>query len=259
MCSLESCSVIPSYKVLGVPVHCLERSGVIKEIESWISRRAPTRYVAITGMHGVSESRKDKQFREILKEADLVVPDGMPLIWLANWHRHAMHQRVSGTELLEGFCEATGSRYRHFFYGGAPGVANELAQHLSRRFGILIAGTYTPPFRSLTEEEEGEVLTRVKFAAPDVMWIGLSTPKQERWMYEHRGKLPVPVMLGVGAAFDFSSGRVRRAPEWMGSAGLEWVFRLLVEPKRLWRRYLVTIPSSIWSVSLEMFRLKKFE
>jgi N-acetylglucosaminyldiphosphoundecaprenol N-acetyl-beta-D-mannosaminyltransferase len=259
MSSFQASCAIPSYKVLGVPVHCVEISGVIKEIESWIADARPTRYVAITGMHGVSESRKDEQFREILKEADLVVPDGMPLIWLANWHRHPMHQRVSGTELLEGFCQTTGSRYRHFFYGGAPGVADDLAQHLSHRFGIVVAGTYTPPFRPLTREEEAEVLTRVEFAAPDVMWIGLSTPKQERWMHAHRDKLPVPVMLGVGAAFDFSTGRVRRAPTWMGSVGLEWFFRLLVDPKRLWRRYLVTIPSSIWSVSLEMFRLKKFE
>ncbi len=154
MSSFQASCAIPSYKVLGVPVHCVEISGVIKEIESWIADARPTRYVAITGMHGVSESRKDEQFREILKEADLVVPDGMPLIWLANWHRHPMHQRVSGTELLEGFCQTTGSRYRHFFYGGAPGVADDLAQHLSHRFGIVVAGTYTPPFQPLTRERK---------------------------------------------------------------------------------------------------------
>ena len=252
-------SHLPNYTVLGVPVHCVRMSGVIAEMESWIASRDLTRYIAITGMHGVSESRKDLRFREILKSASLVVPDGMPLVWLARWHGHPISQRVCGSDLMEAFCKQTGSRYRHFFYGGAPGVADDLAQSLHERHSITLAGTYTPPFRPLTDEEEKEVAARVQAAAPDVLWIGLSTPKQERWMYEHREKFLVPVMLGVGAAFDFNSGKLQRAPTWMGNTGLEWLFRLLVEPKRLWKRYLVTIPSAVWSVSLEMFHLKKYD
>ena len=252
-------SHLPNYTVLGVPVHCVRMSGVIAEMESWIASRDLTRYIAITGMHGVSESRKDLRFREILKSASLVVPDGMPLVWLARWHGHPISQRVCGSDLMEAFCKQTGSRYRHFFYGGAPGVADHLAQSLHERHSITLAGTYTPPFRPLTDEEEREVAARVQAAAPDVLWIGLSTPKQERWMYEHREKFLVPVMLGVGAAFDFNSGKLQRAPTWMGNTGLEWLFRLLVEPKRLWKRYLVTIPSAVWSVSLEMFHLKKYD
>ena len=135
-------------------------------------------------------------------------------------------------------------------------MADDLAQNLRRRHDIAVAGTYTPPFRPLTDAEEKEVAARVQAAAPDIMWIGLSTPKQERWMYEHREKFLVPVMLGVGAAFDFNSGKLQRAPTWMGNTGLEWLFRLLVEPKRLWKRYLVTIPGAVWSVSLEMFHLR---
>ncbi|MGA7854602.1 MAG: WecB/TagA/CpsF family glycosyltransferase [Candidatus Acidiferrales bacterium] len=249
----------PNYNVLGVPVHCVRMSDVIAEMESWIASRYLTRYIAITGMHGVSESRKDSRFREILKSASLVVPDGMPLVWLARWHGHPISQRVCGSDLMEEFCKQTGSRYRHFFYGGAPGVADDLAQSLRDRHNIAIAGTYTPPFRPLTDEEEKDVAARVQKAAPDVLWIGLSTPKQERWMYEHRDKFLVPVMLGVGAAFDFNSGKLQRAPSWMGNTGLEWLFRLLLEPKRLWKRYLVTIPSAVWSVSLEMFHLKKYD
>lgn len=257
--STQGKSQAPSYNVLGVPVHCVQMSDVIAEMESWINGRDQTHYVAITGMHGVSESRKDSRFREILRSASLVVPDGMPLVWLARWHRHPIGRRVCGSDLMEAFCKQTGSRYRHFFYGGAAGVAEDLAQSLRERYDIAVAGTYTPPFRQLTEEEEREVVARVQAAVPDVLWVGLSTPKQERWMYDHRDKFLVPVMLGVGAAFDFNSGKLQRAPAWMGNTGLEWLFRLLVEPKRLWKRYLVTIPSAIWSVSLEMFHLKKFD
>jgi N-acetylglucosaminyldiphosphoundecaprenol N-acetyl-beta-D-mannosaminyltransferase len=256
---IQGKSHAPNYNVLGVPVHCVQMSDVIAKMESWINGREQTHYVAITGMHGVSESRKDPHFRKILKSASLVVPDGMPLVWLARWHGHPIGRRVCGSDLMEAFCRQTGSRYRHFFYGGATRVAEDLAKNLHERHNIAVAGTYTPPFRPLTDEEESEVLARVQAAAPDVLWVGLSTPKQERWMYDHRAKFLVPVMLGVGAAFDFNSGKLERAPTWMGNTGLEWLFRLLVEPKRLWKRYLVTIPSAIWSVSLEMFHLKKFD
>jgi N-acetylglucosaminyldiphosphoundecaprenol N-acetyl-beta-D-mannosaminyltransferase len=255
--SFQAKSPSPSYSVLGVQVHCVQSCAVIAEMESWIESRDQTRYIAITGMHGVSESRRDSRFREILNSASLVVPDGMPLVWLARWHQHPLDRRVCGADLMEAFCQQTGSRYRHFFYGGAPGVAEDLAQRLRDRHNIILAGTYTPPFRPLTNEEENEVAARVRATAPDVIWVGLSTPKQERWMYDHRDKFLVPVMLGVGAAFDFNSGKLRRAPAWMGNAGLEWLFRLLIEPKRLWKRYLVTIPATVWSVSLEIFHLKK--
>ncbi len=118
----------------------------------------------------------------------------------------------------------------------------------------MVAGTYSPPFRPLTEEEEREVATRVEEAAADVLWVGLSTPKQERWMYEHREKLKVSVMIGVGAAFDMNSGKLRRAPIWMQDHGLEWLFRLVAEPQRLWKRYLVTIPKTAWFVCMELIR-----
>ncbi len=210
-------------------------------------------------MHGVAESRGDLHFREILNAADLVVPDGMPLVWLGRLHGFPMRHRVPGSELMEEFCQKTGSRYRHFFYGGGPGVAEDLAQQLQERHGITIAGTYTPPYRPLTPEEEEQVACQVNESAADVLWVGLSTPKQEKWMHAHRNTLRVPLMLGVGAAFDMNSGRLRRAPEWIRENGLEWLFRLVMEPRRLWKRYLVIIPRSVFSVSLELFHLKKFE
>jgi N-acetylglucosaminyldiphosphoundecaprenol N-acetyl-beta-D-mannosaminyltransferase len=256
---LKTRTVTPTFSVLGVRVFVVQIDDAIAQVEKWIGTHEAGRFVAVTGMHGVAEARKDPRFRKVLNSADLVVPDGMPLVWLGRWHRHPIRRRVNGPELMTAFCEKTGSQYRHFFYGGAPGVADDLARTLHQRFGIVVAGTYTPPFRPLTDDEEREVAARVKEAAPDVLWVGLSTPKQECWMYEHRDSLSVPVMLGVGAAFDLNCGRFRQAPEWMRENGLEWLFRLMVEPRRLWKRYLVTIPSAMWSVSLEIFHLKKFE
>jgi len=159
---------------------------------------------------------------------------------------------------METFCRNTEAQFKHFFYGGAPGVPEHLAQTLHRRYGIRAAGAYSPPFRPLTREEDTEVLALIERAAPDVLWVGLSTPKQEYWMYEHRDRLTVPVMVGVGAAFDFTTGRVKQAPPWMRENGLEWLFRLLAEPRRLWRRYLIYGSRFAWNASLEILSIKKF-
>ena len=136
-------------------------------------------------------------------------------------------------------------------------MAEKLARVLHEKHSIVIAGTYTPPFRSLTEVEEKELASLVEVAAPDVLWVGLNSPKQAKWMYEHRYTLKVSVMLGVGAAFDMNSGNLRRAPGWMREHGLEWLFRLASEPRRLWRRYLITIPKAVWFVCLELLQLPK--
>jgi len=221
-------------------------------IEHWILGRAPTRYVAVTGMHGITESWTDGGMRAALHSADLVVPDGMPLVWLARRHGYRLKRRVYGPELMEAFCRQTGPRYRHFFYGGQDGVAERLAESLRERHGIVVAGTYAPPFRALTGEEERQVRSLIDNSSPDVLWVGLSTPKQENWMYSFRNRLAVPVMLGVGAAFDIHSGRTRQAPPWMRENGLEWLFRLLTEPRRLARRYLISIPKAAVLVLLEL-------
>jgi N-acetylglucosaminyldiphosphoundecaprenol N-acetyl-beta-D-mannosaminyltransferase len=241
-----------SFRVLGVPVHAVQIPEVVDRMENWIRCNSRGKYVAVTGMHGIAESRKDGEFRQALESADLVVPDGMPLVWLGRWHRHGLKRRVYGPELMETFCRETGSAYRHYFYGGAEGTADRLANSLQKRYGIVIAGTHTPPFRALTPQEKSEVGAQIDAAAPDLLWIGLSTPKQEKWMYQNREQLSVPVMLGVGAAFDVNSGLTQQAPVWMRENGLEWLFRLLTEPKRLWRRYLVTIPKAAGLVLMEL-------
>lgn len=249
---------VPSFEILGVRVHVVEMAETIEHLHSWIGdRQSRARVVAVTAMHGVAAARRDAAFRRVLNSADLVVADGTPLVWVGRIKGHRFRRRVSGCDLVDNFCRDSGGAYRHFFYGGTPGAAELLAHTLRDRFGILVAGTYTPPFRPLTNAEESELAAVVERASPDVLWVGLSTPKQETWMYQHRHKLKVPLMLGVGAAFDLNSGNVRRAPVWMRDHGLEWLFRLAVEPRRLWKRYLITIPHALWFVGLELMGISK--
>ena len=184
----------------------------------------------------------------------------MPLVWLGRLRGFPLKRRVYGPELMLEFCRATVRKgYRHFFYGGTPGVADELAAKLARQFpGLQVVGVFSPPFRPLTPDEDAQVARRIRDAQPDVLWVGLSTPKQERWMYEHRESVEAPVMVGVGAAFDLNTGRLRQAPRWMREHGLEWLWRLLMEPRRLWRRYLLGGAEFVWWVVLEFVGLKKF-
>jgi N-acetylglucosaminyldiphosphoundecaprenol N-acetyl-beta-D-mannosaminyltransferase len=246
------------FPVLGIDVDAVQIPETIAILQRWIASRARCHYVAVTGMHGISEAVSDPEFRAALKSASLVVCDGMPLVWLGRLHGHALRRRVYGPELMETFCRVTGSDFRHFFYGGAPGVPEHLAEVMQERHGIQVVGTYSPPFRPLMPDEDQEVMDMIATARPDVLWIGLSTPKQERWMYEHRDKLNVPAVLGVGAAFDLNTGRLVQAPSWMRENGLEWLFRLCAEPRRLWRRYLIRGPIFVWNVGLELLNARKF-
>jgi N-acetylglucosaminyldiphosphoundecaprenol N-acetyl-beta-D-mannosaminyltransferase len=249
----------PSFKTLGVQVNAVQIPDVITRMERWISERSSCHFIAVTGMHGVTEAQHDKSFKQILNSADLVVPDGMPLVWLARRHGHPLKRRVYGPELMQTFCKQTSGEYRHFLYGGLPGVPELLAETLKDRFGINVVGTYSPPFRALSARENEEIRARIHATRPDVLWVGLSTPKQERWMYEHRPALQIPVVVGVGAAFDLNSGRTRQAPAWMRENGLEWSFRLLTEPRRLWKRYLIYGSEFVWNVTSEMLALRTFE
>jgi N-acetylglucosaminyldiphosphoundecaprenol N-acetyl-beta-D-mannosaminyltransferase len=239
----------PCLNVLGVGVSAIDMPLAIATIDSWIASRA-RRYVCVTGVHGIMESHGDATLRNILNQAGLVTPDGMPLVWLGWWHGHRQMERVYGPDLVLSMCaHSVPKGYRNFFFGGAHGVADDLAERLRARFpGLAVVGTYTPPFRSMTDIEEEELARQIAAAAPDILWVGLSTPKQERWMAAHVDRLKVPAMIGVGAAFDFHSGRKRQAPRVLQRAGLEWLFRLASEPRRLWRRYLTNNPRFVWHV-----------
>jgi N-acetylglucosaminyldiphosphoundecaprenol N-acetyl-beta-D-mannosaminyltransferase len=224
----------------------------------WIEERQGGNYIAVTGMHGVVEAQHDPAFKAVLNQASLVVADGMPLVWLGRRHGFRLQRRVYGPELLETFCRETGHWYSHFFYGGVPGVAEKLGDVLKRRFGIRVAGSYSPPYRPLDSNERCRLAEIVVASRPDVLWVGLSTPKQETWMAEYRRLIRVPVMIGVGAAFDFLTGRTSQAPRWMREHGLEWSFRLATEPRRLWRRYLIGGSKFVWNVALEMARIREY-
>jgi N-acetylglucosaminyldiphosphoundecaprenol N-acetyl-beta-D-mannosaminyltransferase len=249
-----------SFSVLGVRVDAVQIPDVLSQMEDWIHQHSACRYIAVTDMHSVMQAQHSASFKKILHTADLVVPDGFPLVWLGRRKGFALQRRVYGPELMERFCQETATRgYRHFLYGGAPGVAEDLAARLAARFpGLQIAGTYCPPFRHLTPQEDQEAVSLINIARADVVWVGLGAPKQERWMAEHCTCLSASVLVGVGAAFDFHTGRVAQAPRWMREHGLEWLFRLSREPARLWRRYLIYGTEFVALVLLESLGLKKF-
>ncbi len=226
-----------SFDVLGVRVGALNLPRAVDTIEQWIRRRTP-HYVCVTGVHGVTESRRDPELRRIFKGAGMVTPDGMPLVWLGRLQGYRDIERVYGPDLMLALCARKG--LRHFLYGGSPTTLVKLERNLRRRFpGIAIVGTISPPFRALTPAEDGAIAAAIDSARPDIVWVGVGTPKQERWMAEHVDRLGVPALIGVGAAFDFHAGTKAQAPIWMRRSGLEWVFRFLCEPRRLARRYLV--------------------
>ncbi len=249
------------FHVLGVRVDAVQIPDTIAQMKDWIRERGPGRYIAVTGMHGITEAQRDDSFKRILNCADLVVPDGMPLVWLGRLGGFPMHRRVYGPELMMTFCQETASKgYRHFFLGGTPGLPERLSQSLRRKIPALqVAGTFAPPFGQVTPEEDEATAAMINATNPDVVWVGLSEIKQDVWMYEHRGKLSAPVLVGIGAAFDFLAGTKRQAPEWMRENGLEWLFRLLQEPRRLWRRYLVYGSKFLVLVFLERLGVRKFD
>lgn len=246
---------VPRVDVLGVGVSAINMDIAIDVIDRWITS-GTRHYVCITGVHGVMESQRDEALRRIHNEAGLVTPDGMPLVWLSKWRGWRNTSRVYGPDLMLALCErsqATG--YRHYFYGGQPGVPEQLARRLQHRFpGLAVTGTFSPPFRPLSAAEQTEIVARINDARPDIVWVGLGTPKQERWMAQHVSRLHASALIGVGAAFDLHAGLRRQAPSWMQRTGLEWLFRLGQEPRRLWRRYLVNNPLFLWLTVLQMWR-----
>ena len=250
-----STKLMTQANILGVGVSAINTAQALQTIDGWIHRREQE-YVCVTGVHGVMESQRDTKLKQIHNNAGLVTPDGMPLVWLSRLKGFCWVERVYGPDLMLALCkQSLVEGYRHYFYGGADGVAEKLVARLSRQFsGLQIAGFWSPPFRPLTPDEDEALIQRINGAQPDIVWVGLSTPKQEYWMHEHLGRVSAPVMIGVGAAFDFHAGVKRQAPRWMQRSGLEWSFRLLSEPRRLWRRYLINNPLFIWMVLLQALR-----
>lgn len=245
--------------VLGVGVSVINLGTALGAITDAL-RQQRKGYICVTGVHGVMEAQADEKFRHILNQAFLCTPDGMPMVWVGRLRGYRAMRRVYGPDLMLEVCAwSEDSGCRHFFYGGAPGVAEGLRDRLKMRFPRLhIVGCYTPPFRPLSADEEQELQEMVRTAKPDILWVGLSTPKQEKFMAEFRPRLEVTLMIGVGAAFDFHAGRVRQAPRWMQRNGLEWFHRLCHEPRRLAGRYLRNNPLFILKIAGQFLGLKKY-
>src|SRR5215210_6389459 len=211
--------------ILGVEVSAINMAQALSIIDTWITHRQQ-HYVCVTGVHGIMESQRDEGLRRIHNDAGLVTPDGMPLVWLSRLHGRGHVERVYGPDLMLALCEHSLSKgYKHFFYGGGEGVHERLANNLRRRFpGLRVVGGHSPPFRPLTSEENEQIVEAINSADPDIVWIGLSTPKQERWMAEHVGRLIAPVLIGVGAAFDFHSGLKSKPPAGWSAGGWDGSF-----------------------------------
>jgi N-acetylglucosaminyldiphosphoundecaprenol N-acetyl-beta-D-mannosaminyltransferase len=232
----------------------------LQAIESWIQSRQP-HYVCVTPAHSVMECYDHPELRNIFNHSGLSTPDGMAIVWLLHAKGFRFVERVYGPDLMRAVCQqGVDKGYRHYFYGGAPGVAEKLAAILQQQFpGLQVAGVDSPPFRKLTTEEVEAEEARIRDARPDIIWVGIGSPRQEIWMSENVDRLNVPVLVGVGAAFDFLSGNKRQAPGWVQHSGLEWFYRLAREPRRLWRRYLLGYPRFVVLVILQAVGLIRFD
>jgi N-acetylglucosaminyldiphosphoundecaprenol N-acetyl-beta-D-mannosaminyltransferase len=245
----------PRYNVTGIGVSALTLAQA-RDLVVGVRGELRRGYVCCGTAAGLTEARRDPALRKIFNESWLTTPDGMPLVWLGPRDVG----RVYGPDLMLAVCDAgRASGLTHYFLGGAPGAAEELKQKLSAKFpGLAVVGTFTPPFRAMTDDELAALRAHISRTRPDVVWVGLGTPKQEYFMAAHWRELDAGVLIGVGAAFDFNSGRVRQAPRWIQRSGFEWLFRLCTEPRRLGRRYLITTPLFALRVLAQLSGVKKY-
>jgi N-acetylglucosaminyldiphosphoundecaprenol N-acetyl-beta-D-mannosaminyltransferase len=246
--------------VLGVGVHAIDLAQAVSFLGRAIVEKRKG-YVCVTGAHGVMEAHRHKEFQAVLDRALLVTPDGVPLVWVGRAQGYSKMRRVFGPDLMLEVCRhSVDNGFTHFLYGGKPGVADQLRDTLTRRFpGISIVGTFTPPFRPLLPDEQVGLEDLVAKLAPDIIWVGLSTPKQEQFMAQNIERLASTLMIGVGAAFDIHTGKLKDAPDWVKKAGLQWMHRLSQEPSRLWKRYLVNNSTFLLHIGLQLSGLKRYE
>ena len=246
--------------ILGVGVSALDLSNAVDSVSTFL-QTGKKGYICVTGMHGIMEAQSDPEFREIQNKSLLTTPDGIPTVWIGRIDGHNKMKQVRGADFMLQVCESTArTGVRHFLYGGKPGVAELLRDILTIRFpGLQIVGTYTPPFRPLTTQEEVDLREQLLKSRADVLWCGISTPKQERFMARYIDTLPVRLMVGVGAAFDLNAGLLNDSPLWVQRCGLQWLHRLCQEPRRLWKRYLLNIPHFLWLYLLQRAGVRSYE
>ncbi|MFZ5491953.1 MAG: WecB/TagA/CpsF family glycosyltransferase [Pseudomonadota bacterium] len=239
--------------VLGVRIDALSWAGALDRLLGWAQRRE-SRYVAICNAHVVVSAARDAAYREVIDGADMATPDGAPVAWMLRRQGHAGQARINGPDLMWALCERCAAQgVPVYCYGSTPQTLDLLTQRLRAAFPALVVSVESPPFRTLTGQEDADAVARINASGAGIVFVGLGCPKQERWMAQHRGRVRA-VMIGVGAAFDFHAGTVRRAPAWMQSHGLEWLHRLASEPRRLWKRYLVTNTLFVWLAAGQLLR-----
>lgn len=246
--------------ILGVGISAVDLQHAVNSSLSLITSGAKG-YICVTGMHGIMEAQLDAGFRAIQNGSFLTIPDGIPTVWIGRSTGHNNMEQVRGADFMLNLCKASANTgVRHFLYGGKPGVAPLLRDVLTRRFpGLQIVGTYTPPFRPLTPEEESDLKRTLEESRADVLWCGISTPKQERFMAQYLRSLPVSLMVGVGAAFDLNAGLLQDSPYWVQQCGLQWAHRLYQEPRRLWKRYVLNIPRFVWLYLMQRAGVRAYE
>lgn len=256
----EETKRIRSVKVLGIPIHAVSRTVATRQIVNLAQLKIKST-VAIAAVHSIVDAQDNCAARHAMGSADLCVPDGVPLVWLLRLCGYSEVSRVFGPDLMIDVSREMAVRnLSAFFLGGMPGVADTLATRLQAEFpGLRNAGTYSPSFDQPCEDEKRHIIQTINASGADIVWIGLGSPKQESWMNEYRLRLTPPVLIGVGAGFDYNTGRLTRAPQWMQKCALEWLYRLIQEPRRLWRRYLRNNPLFIWYLFCQATRLKSFD
>ena len=249
----------PAAHVLGVDVDAIDLDEALGRVAVLLqgSRKS---YVCVAGVHGIMEAQRNPQLMEVYSGSEMTIPDGMPLAWVGRMQGHIAMPRVTGPDLmLEVFRRKEFARATHFLYGGREGIAEELRDKLRIQFPwVKIVGTYTPPFRVLSEYEEEQFISTIGGLKPDIIWVGISCPKQEIFMARYLPELETKLMFGVGAAFDYHTGRIRDCADWIKRAGLHWLHRLLQDPRRLWRRYLRNNPAFVWFITLQMLKVRRY-
>lgn len=249
----------PTIALLGVRVDVMNMQDVLARLLQMLRHREKGYLSAIT-VHGVMVAQRDPEFAAAFADAAIAIPDGTPIAWVGRLQGHRGMQYVTGPELMrQVFLHRDFAPYTHFFYGGDLGVAEELAAHFRKIAPwSRIVGTYTPPYRPLTKAEEHSLIARIGRCKPDMIWVGLGTPQQDKFMRRYLSLLDTGLMFGVGAAFDFHTGRIQDCPVWVKRAGLQWIHRLMQDPKRLWRRYLCDNPAFLWRIALQLTGLATF-
>ena len=246
--------------ILGVAVDVTNYDSAVKKVLSLI-KEDEHHYICVASTQDIIIAQRDVKFKRIVNNADLVTADGWPVVWAMELSGMEQRGRVTGPDLMLEVCkESINKRYSHYFFGGAPGVPELLSKKLGQKYpGLIVKGAFSPPFKEIITQESEEILKMLNSSKADILWIGLSTPKQQYWIESNLDKINIPVVFAVGAAFDFHSGRIKRAPVWMQKYGLEWFYRLCQEPKRLWKRYFIFLPKFAFLFAGQLLKLKHYD